>query len=145
MSNLTTRIAKSLLAVVFALAGAYGLAAPATAAPAPAPAAVAPAQASCGDTSGFQQVALSSLPSQATDTVNLIKAGGPYPYPEDGEVFDNRESILPACDSGYYHEYTVDTPGSPTRGTRRIITGQSGEYFYTDDHYASFKLVDINS
>jgi ribonuclease T1 len=145
MSNLTTRIAKSLLAVVFALAGAYGLAAPATAAPAPAPAAVAPAQASCGDTSGFQQVALSSLPSQATDTVNLIKAGGPYPYPEDGEVFDNREGILPACDSGYYHEYTVDTPGSPTRGTRRIITGQGGEYFYTDDHYASFKLVDINS
>jgi ribonuclease T1 len=131
--------------VVFALAGAYGLAAPATAAPAPAPAAVAPAQASCGDTSGFQQVALSSLPSQATDTVNLIKAGGPYPYPEDGEVFDNREGILPACDSGYYHEYTVDTPGSPTRGTRRIITGQGGEYFYTDDHYASFKLVDINS
>jgi ribonuclease T1 len=147
MTNIATRIAKSLLAVLLALVGAYGVAAPAAAAPAPAAVApaVAPAQASCGDTAGFTEVALSSLPTQATDTVNLIESGGPFPYPEDGEVFQNREGILPACATGYYHEYTVVTPGSSTRGTRRIITGEGGEYFYTDDHYASFVLVDVNS
>jgi len=101
------------------------------------------AQPTCGDTSSYDQVPLSSLPPEATDTVDLIQSDGPFPYPQDGTVFDNREGILPACDSGYYHEYTVKTPGSPDRGARRIVTGSAGEYFYTGDHYASFSLVDL--
>ncbi|AHI00716.1 hypothetical protein GCM10010174_45890 [Kutzneria viridogrisea] len=140
MSYLTSRAVKALLALLLAFAGTAGLAVTASAAP------VGVLQASCGDTSEFQQVALSSLPAQATDTVDLIKQGGPFPYPKnDGVVFGNREGILPACASGYYHEYTVITPGSSNRGTRRIITGSAGEYFYTADHYESFVLVDINS
>jgi guanyl-specific ribonuclease Sa len=103
------------------------------------------AQPACGDTSSYDEVALSSLPQEATDTVELIDAGGPFPYPQDGTVFQNREGILPACDTGYYHEYTVETPGSPDRGARRIVTGDAGEYFYTDDHYASFSIVDVGS
>ncbi|WP_446666864.1 ribonuclease domain-containing protein [Flexivirga sp. B27] len=95
--------------------------------------------------------ALSSLPTQATDTANLIQEGGPFPYPDnDGVVFDNREGILPAEDSGYYHEYTVITPGSDNRGTRRIVTGGSPltsppVWYYTGDHYSSFcKITGIN-
>lgn len=102
-------------------------------------------QASCGDTSGFEKVNLSQLPKEATDTVNLIKKGGPYPYPQDGQTFSNREGILPSCPSGYYKEYTVETPGSPDRGARRFVVGEKGEYFYTDDHYESFKLTNINA
>lgn len=98
----------------------------------------------CGDTAGYTEVPLSSLPPEATDTVELIEEGGPFPYPQDGTVFSNREAILPACDSGYYHEYTVETPGSPDRRARRIVTGSAGEYFYTGDHYASFSLVDVD-
>jgi ribonuclease T1 len=143
MSNITSRIAKSLLAVVVALIGTVGAATVATAAPAPARAVTAD-QPACGDTSSYTVDDLSSLPAQADDTVNLIEQGGPFPYPEDGEVFQNREDLLPACATGYYHEYTVDTPGSSTRGTRRIITGSDGEYFYTDDHYESFDLVDVD-
>ena len=90
-------------------------------------------------------VALSSLPAEATDTYHLIQQGGPYPYDQDGTVFQNRESLLPACSSGYYHEYTVVTPGSGDRGARRIVTGEGGEYFYTGDHYASFQLIDVNA
>ncbi|WP_341771716.1 ribonuclease domain-containing protein [Actinophytocola oryzae] len=97
----------------------------------------------CGDTSGYDEVSLSSLPAQAADTVELIERGGPFPYPQDGTVFQNREGILPACATGYYHEYTVKTPGSPDRGARRIVTGTAGEHFYTDDHYASFSIVDL--
>ncbi|KEI43003.1 ribonuclease domain-containing protein [Saccharopolyspora rectivirgula] len=103
------------------------------------------AQAECGDTSGFTRVNLSDLPPEATDTVNLIQQGGPFPYPQDGQVFQNREGILPDCELGYYREYTVETPGSDDRGARRFVVGEGGEYFYTDDHYESFRLTNINA
>lgn len=85
-----------------------------------------------------------SLPSQAHDTLDLIDSGGPFPYPQDGVVFQNREGVLPAQSSGYYHEYTVKTPGSSTRGARRIVTGrQYEEDYYTSDHYETFDLIDF--
>ena len=88
-------------------------------------------------------VALSSLPPQATQTVRLIDEGGPFPYREDGEIFNNAEHRLPAEPRGYYHEYTVPTPGSPDRGARRIITGDANrEFYYTSDHYETFHRVD---
>ncbi|MBR7551253.1 hypothetical protein KC220_22185, partial [Mycobacterium tuberculosis] len=42
-------------------------------------------------------------------------------------------------------EYTVDTPGAPTRGTRRIVTGGDPPeaWYYTDDHYASFRSFTV--
>jgi ribonuclease T1 len=141
MTNNKSRFVAGLLAAVVALFTGLGLVAPAQAAPATA----VVAQAECGDTSGFDVVALTSLPAQATDTYKLIQQGGPYPYEQDGTVFSNREGLLPDCDSGYYHEYTVVTPGSDDRGARRIVTGEGGEYFYTSDHYESFDLIDVKS
>ncbi|MGW1378416.1 ribonuclease domain-containing protein [Streptomyces sp. NPDC002446] len=89
------------------------------------------------------KICFTKLPSQAHDTLDLIEKGGPYPYPQDGTVFSNREGILPSQSSGYYHEYTVVTPGSPDRGARRIVTGEKqNEDYYTADHYKSFDLVD---
>ncbi|RLV10510.1 ribonuclease [Streptomyces griseocarneus] len=85
------------------------------------------------------------LPSQAHDTITLIDQGGPFPYPRDGIVFSNREGVLPSRSSGYYHEYTVKTPGAPDRGARRVITGkQYHEDYYTADHYATFDRVDFS-
>ena len=96
-----------------------------------------------GTDSGLPVKALSALPSQAGDTWKLIEKGGPYPYPRnDDVVFENREKRLPGKKSGYYHEYTVKTPGSADRGARRLITGQAHELYYTGDHYASFVVVD---
>ncbi|MBT2412777.1 ribonuclease [Streptomyces sp. ISL-12] len=87
-------------------------------------------------------ICYSDLPSQAHDTLELIEQGGPYPYSQDGTVFQNREGILPSQSSGYYHEYTVITPGSSTRGARRIVTGEEyQEDYYTADHYESFDLI----
>jgi ribonuclease T1 len=88
-----------------------------------------------------KEISLCDVPREAKDTLQLIKQGGPFPYKQDDTVFSNREGLLPAKSSGYYHEYTVVTPGSPDRGARRIVAGKSGEYYYTDDHYRSFKLV----
>ncbi len=96
-----------------------------------------------GADSGLPVKALSTLPTQAADTWKLIKAGGPYPYPRnDDVVFENREKRLPGKQSGYYHEYTVKTPGSADRGARRLISGRAHELFYTGDHYSSFVVVD---
>ncbi|MFJ3653231.1 ribonuclease domain-containing protein [Streptomyces nigra] len=85
----------------------------------------------------------SALPSQAHDTLDLIEQDGPFPFEQDGTVFQNREAILPSQSTGYYHEYTVITPGSDTRGARRVVTGEEPqEDYYTADHYASFDLID---
>ncbi|MFE9996672.1 ribonuclease domain-containing protein [Streptomyces avermitilis] len=85
------------------------------------------------------------LPSQAYDTLDLIESNGPFPYSQDGAVFQNREGVLPTQSSGYYHEYTVKTPGSSTRGARRIVTGkQTQEDYYTSDHYVTFDLIDFD-
>ncbi|MFD7026937.1 ribonuclease domain-containing protein [Streptomyces sp. NPDC059917] len=102
----------------------------------------APGSVSAAPVTAVGTVCYSALPSQAHHTLDLIDAGGPFPYSQDGVVFQNRERLLPGHATGYYHEYTVVTPGSPTRGARRIITGQqTDEDYYTADHYASFRLV----
>lgn len=95
-------------------------------------------------------IALAELPPEAMQTLRLIRHGGPFPYPRnDGVVFGNFERRLPAQRRGYYREYTVPTPGSRDRGARRIIAGEgdernvatSGEYYYTGDHYRSFRRI----
>lgn len=91
---------------------------------------------------GTGTICHSALPPQADETLQLIDEGGPFPYPEDGEVFQNREGILPKEPRGYYHEYTVETPGSPDRGARRIVTGDGTDY-YTSDHYTTFDAIDF--
>jgi len=86
-------------------------------------------------------ICLSELPAEARETLQLIKQGGPFPYSKDGAIFGNRERLLPLKSKDYYREYTVETPGSADRGARRIVAGRSGEYYYTDDHYRSFRRI----
>ncbi|WP_066423869.1 ribonuclease domain-containing protein [Anabaena sp. 4-3] len=91
--------------------------------------------------SGIPQVEVTQLPPEVQTTINLISIGGPYPYSKDGIVFKNVEGLLPPQTRGYYKEYTVPTPGATDRGSRRLITGQNGEVYYTADHYNSFQEV----
>jgi ribonuclease T1 len=86
----------------------------------------------------IQTISISQLPPEARKTITLIKQGGPFRYEQDGIIFGNRERILPKASRGYYREYTVLTPGSPDRGARRIVTGENGEFYYTNNHYQSF-------
>lgn len=88
------------------------------------------------------EIAVAQLPPEARTTLALIKRGGPFPYSRDGIVFGNREGLLPAQSRGYYREYTVPTPGLSHRGPRRIVSGgRGGEYWYSADHYRSFKRI----
>lgn len=85
------------------------------------------------------------LPAEAHATLRLIAQGGPFPHSQDGSVFGNRERHLPSKPRGYYREYTVETPGLGHRGARRIITGGQPPdvYYYTDDHYDSFRSFQV--
>ena len=97
------------------------------------------------------EIPVAKLPVEARETLAAVRAGGPFPYPRDGAVFHNREGPLPKRNRGYYREYTVKTPGAKDRGARRIVAGGCGEfggveygcveYFYTDDHYRSFRRI----
>ena len=87
------------------------------------------------------EIPLAELPLEAQKTVILIRKGGPYPYARDGAIFANREGALPRQKRGYYHEYTVKTPGERTRGARRIVAGTAGEMYYSDDHYNHFRRI----
>lgn len=92
--------------------------------------------------SGLPWVAESALPAEARDTLALIEAGGPFPYPRnDNQTFLNREGLLPRERRGYYREFTVETPGADDRGPRRIVTGAGGEKYWTEDHYDSFSRI----
>jgi len=97
----------------------------------------------------FGEIAVAALPAEARATLVLVKAGGPFPYAKDGAVFGNRERLLPSRKRGYYREYTVKTRGARDRGARRIVAGAgaagdvrtSSEYYYSDDHYNSFRRI----
>lgn len=81
------------------------------------------------------------LPAEARETLRLIASDGPFPFDRDGIEFRNQEGLLPKRGRGYYREYTVVTPGERTRGARRIVTGERGEQYYSDDHYQSFSKI----
>ena len=91
------------------------------------------------------EINVANLPPAAQKTLILIRHGGPFPYSKDGVVFGNYEGLLPKQKRGYYHEFTVKTEGTRSRGARRIIVGGeptvSTDLYYTDDHYATFKRI----
>ncbi len=92
--------------------------------------------------SDLPYVTIDELPPEAVETLQLVVAGGPFPFERDGVTFQNRERLLPPQLEGYYREYTVITPGEDDRGARRIVVGGDFAVAYsTDDHYESFREV----
>ncbi len=86
------------------------------------------------------------LPPEAHAMLQRIARGGPFEHRQDGTVFGNHEGLLPKQPRGYYHEYTVETPGLRSRGAQRIITGGTPPvtWYYTDDHYRSFRRIEAS-
>jgi ribonuclease T1 len=125
--------ASALLAVVLAAVASFG--------------ALTPTSSQAKQSSGLgADVSLASLPPEARRTDQLIHSGGPFPFSQDGVVFGNYEKRLERRPRGYYHEYTVPTPGARNRGARRIICGggqptEPDACFYTEDHYSSFHRI----
>jgi len=99
----------------------------------------------CARTAPVGDIAAADLPREGREVLATIRAGGQFHYERDGVVFGNREKLLPAHPRGYYHEYTVPTPGASNRGARRIVCGGAKHTpdacYYSDDHYASFRRI----
>jgi guanyl-specific ribonuclease Sa len=105
-------------------------------------AAAAPAPARDAPSPSVPAVHLSRLPPEARRTIDLVRAGGPFPYRRDGVVFHNRERVLPPRPGGWYREFTVPSPGRRDRGPRRVVAGRDGALYYTGDHYRTFQRVE---
>ena len=87
------------------------------------------------------QFPIDLLPQEARDTLFKIQSGFVFSHPKDGSIHKNREHLLPDREVGYYREYAVPTPNINNRGTRRLVVGNNGEIYYTDDHYQTFMEV----
>ena len=62
-------------------------------------------------------------------------------YAIGGDVFGNREGLLPEAPDRVYYECDVDTKGEDSRGSHRLVYSNDGLIYYTSDHYESFKLL----
>ncbi|KQQ75511.1 ribonuclease [Xanthomonas sp. Leaf131] len=135
-----------IVAIVLLVAGLWGMRVMQTPKPQFAPQLNAPIAATPPAQQSRQQQGLPGfLPPEAMATIALVQRGGPFPHAQDGSVFGNREQRLPERARGYYHEYTVETPGSADRGARRIVTGGTppDAWYYSDDHYQSLKSFQV--
>ncbi len=57
-----------------------------------------------------------------------------------GRVFSNYDRRLPI--NAYYHEYDVHPlRQGVNRGAERLVRGNDGTAFYTQDHYRTFKRI----
>ena len=74
------------------------------------------------------EISRAALPREAQEVLRAITHGGPFAFERDGVVFGNYERLLPQRQRGYYREYTVPTPGTRSRGARRIIAGSGAAH-----------------
>ena len=127
-----------------------------TEAPAPtgAPAPTEPAVTEDGRYDTRDEVALyihlyGHLPSNYVTKREAKKAGWSGGRLEDycpgcsigGDVFMNREGLLPEAPGRVYHECDIEATGKKTRGAKRIVFSSDGLIYYTGDHYDSFTLL----
>jgi len=54
-----------------------------------------------------------------------------------GDVFGNREGLLPKKNGRTWYECDIDYAGG-SRGAKRIVYSDDGLIYYTDDHYETF-------
>lgn len=77
------------------------------------------------------------------------EGGSVEDYIEDaaigGNVFRNRERMLPTARGRTYYECDIDTHGRRSRGARRLIYSDDGLLYYTSDHYESFQEVHVGN
>lgn len=73
------------------------------------------------------------------------EGGSVEDYLEDaaigGDHFGNYEGVLPDAGKNAYRECDIDTHGYKNRGSRRLIYTEDGEYYYSKDHYETFRQV----
>ncbi|MCL1972588.1 MAG: M48 family metalloprotease [Endomicrobia bacterium] len=83
---------------------------------------------------------------KAADMVTYLNAhNGSTPKNISGKgVYKNKDNLLPKADKDVYLKYDLAVPGPSGRDTERIVVNtQTGEVWYTANHYESFEKLDI--
>ncbi|RAJ32913.1 ribonuclease domain-containing protein [Pedobacter cryoconitis] len=95
-------------------------------------------QATTVSVAGDTKKAAVTVPQKAYTVADYVAKNGKAPQGYvGGTVFQNREGLLPQGVA--YKEYDVNPKvNGQNRGTERIILGNDGSRYYTNDHYASF-------
>ncbi|WP_067679918.1 ribonuclease domain-containing protein [Nocardia miyunensis] len=104
-----------------------------------------PAGTAAQNVTGVRPIAC-SISDQARQTLGLIDAGQWPPHDgsgtKGGTTWSDREGNLPRTGNGKairYREWDVNRKVSGhSRDADRIVTGDDGSAWYTDDHYATF-------
>lgn len=60
-----------------------------------------------------------------------------------GDRFYNREGLLPEKKGRLYYECDIDYSGG-RRGAKRLVYSSDGLFFYTEDHYSSFREIKVD-
>ncbi len=76
--------------------------------------------------------------NEARDDYGWSGGGLPDGLSIGGDVFGNREGLLPKETGRIYYECDIDTANARSRGEKRLVFSDDGLIFYTDDHYESF-------
>ncbi len=83
------------------------------------------------------------IPDEARDIAGQIKAnnGAPPKGYKGGRRFENRDKKLP--EGVNYKEYDIHPyEKGKNRGAERIVIGDDGSVWYTNDHYGSFTQIE---
>lgn len=56
-----------------------------------------------------------------------------------GDKFGNYDGLLPKGEQ--YYECDIDTLNAKSRGAKRLVFTKSGNIYYTEDHYETFKKL----
>ena len=84
--------------------------------------------------------ASTSCPARRSRPLQLVAAGGPFPYERDGVTFQNREGLLPSSPRATTRSTPCTTPGEDDRAPgASIVDGDYAVAYLTDDHYESFR------
>jgi guanyl-specific ribonuclease Sa len=77
---------------------------------------------------------------------NIINKGKCFYNYKGGKIFKNWENKLPLVNKHdnkiLYREWDIQTYKSgKNRGPERLVTGDDGSVWYTNDHYKTFKRI----
>ena len=83
-----------------------------------------------------------TIPQKAKDVLKSVQEKGSPPKGfKGGKIFENRDNKLPPGRT--YKEYDIDpkTPSSSRTAERIVIDQESGQAWYTSDHYGTFQEI----
>lgn len=90
----------------------------------------------------FPTIAQNDLPLEARQKLQVIQnIGAPYPFREDGTIFQNLPERLPRAHRGFYKRFIVPDSSGAAHPQWRLVQGGDVFYFSRDNGKSFFKIT----